>query len=249
MEVATKRALIRQKAIDLLKENPNGLRWSDLLKRLRTEFPQVSPNTIQGNIWNLDVTHPNEVYKPARGEWRHISFRSSQTTIGPSSTVSGTQKIQEDDFYQHVADYLQNDLNECSKAIKLGGNRFQDRWGTPDAIGIFEAPRSAMFHRDPEIISAEVKINTSELITAFGQACSYRSFSHKSYLVIPKQSHDEDIDRLDALCNIFGIGLILFDNTNPSSPGFQLRVRASKHEPNLFFVNKYMPLVEKELFS
>jgi len=87
------------------------------------------------------------------------------------------------------------------------------------------------------------------LITAFGQACSYKLFSHKSYIVVPKSSSQDDISKLDALCLIFGIGLVLFDNRNANEPQFEIRVRPLKHDPDMFYVNKYMGLIEKELFG
>jgi hypothetical protein len=37
---------------------------------------------------------------------------------------------------------------------------------------------------------------------------------------------------------IFGIGLILFDAKEPQSPSFDIRVRAAKHEPDMFSVNR-----------
>jgi len=74
-------------------------------------------------------------------------------------------------------------------------------------------------------------------------------FSHKSYLVIPNISSKEDRDRLDSLCLLFGIGLILFDPQSPDDPHFDIRVRPQKHEPDMFFVNKYIKAIEKELFS
>ncbi len=245
----TKREQINAKAIQILKDNRNGLRWSELIRRLEEAFPQVPQNTIQGSTWDLDARFPKEVYKPARGHWRHASFREIQLTEHPKMTTNGNRKIIEDDFYKPVADYLQGDLEECSKAIPLGGNRFQDKWGTPDVIGVLEPRRSAIFRPPTEIVTAEIKINTSDLVTAFGQACAYKSFSHKSYLVVPKQSRKDEIDKLDSLCNIFGIGLILFDNTNPKAPGFEIRVRATKHDPDMFYVNKYMTYVEDELFG
>jgi len=43
--------------------------------------------------------------------------------------------------------------------------------------------------------------------------------------------------------------LILFDAANPATPNFEIRVRAARHEPDMFYVNKFMKLVEDELFS
>jgi hypothetical protein len=59
-----------------------------------------------------------------------------------------------------------------------------------------------------EIVSVEIKISADQLVTAFGQACSYKLFSHKVYLVIPADpSHKEEIARIDSLCYYLESGL------------------------------------------
>ena len=140
--------------------------------------------------------------------------------------------VREAHFYEPFADYLVKDLEECTNAVPLGGSRFGSKWGTPDVFGIFKSRESDIVKMPIEVVVAEVKIDTSQLITAFGQACAYKLFAHRSYLVIPRNSQPEDIGRLDALCLIFGIGLILFNSTEPKAPNFDVRVRAAKHEPN-----------------
>jgi len=158
------------------------------------------------------------------------------------------REIREEDFYKPFADWLMNEVEETTKAIPLGGNKFRDKWGTPDVIGIRESRRSDILIFPTEIVSAEVKADTRDLITAFGQACSYRLFSHKCYIVIPKNSPEEDILRIDTLCLIFGMGLVLFNNDNIDQPEFEIRVRPLKHEPDMLYVNRYLKLIEKELF-
>ncbi len=61
----------------------------------------------------------------------------------------------------------------------------------------------------PEIVSAEIKLDPNQLVVAFGQACAYKLFSHKVYLVVSKGS--EEIGRLKPLCLRFGLGLMLFE--------------------------------------
>ena len=45
-----------------------------------------------------------------------------------------------------------------------------------------------------------------------------------------------------------GIGLVLFNNKDPQDPNFQIRVRPQKHDPDMFYVNKYMKYVEGEMY-
>ncbi len=123
-----------------------------------------------------------------------------------------------------MADWLVDDLEECTKAISLGGNIFKDQWGTPDIIVIKNPLPSDIIQFPTEVISAEIKAATRDLITAFGQTCSYKLFSHKCHIVIPKNSSQGDISRLDSLCLIFGMGLVLFVNGNAENPQFEIRV-------------------------
>jgi len=237
------------KAIEILRMNPNGLRYSDLVRKVSGDLPEIPVNTIHGTIWNLETRIPEEVCKPARGLFRHTTFGEVESLKDEQKTTAKVGKVEEGDFYKPFADWLVNESEECTKAIPLGGNKFRDKWGTPDVIGKREPLRSDIVKAPTEIVSAEIKTDTRDLITAFGQACSYRIFCHKSYIVVPRSSSDEDISRLDALCLSFGIGLVLFDNTNQHAPQFEIRARPLRHEPDMFYVNKYMKLIEKELFD
>lgn len=248
-KMPTRKEKIIAKAIEILKSNPDGVRYSVLVREISQEFPEIPVNTIYGTVWNLETRVPNEVYKPSRGLFRYVKFKEEEISEEEQKIPPEIEKIKEEDFYEPFADWLVNELEECTKAIPLGGNKFRDKWGTPDVIGKREPRRSDIVKAPTEIVSAEIKADTRDLITAFGQACSYKLFSHKSYIVIPKNSSQDDISKLDALCLIFGIGLVLFDNSNPDDPQFEIRVRPIRHEPDMFYVNKYMRLIEKELFG
>jgi hypothetical protein len=246
--MATRTESIISKALELLKMNPIGIRYSDLIRKLQTEFPLFPVNTMHGVIWNLETRVPDKVYKPARGIFRLTIFKE-KIDKKDEEIIPAAEKRKEEDFYKPFADWLVNELEECTKAISLGRNKFKDKWGTPDVIGIREPRKSDIIKPATDIVSAEIKVDTANLITAFGQACSYKIFSHKSYIVVPKKSSEEDVARLDALGRIFGIGVILFDTSDFQDPKFEIRVRATKHEPDMFYVNKYMRLIEDELFS
>ncbi|MEM3830418.1 MAG: hypothetical protein QXP36_14585, partial [Conexivisphaerales archaeon] len=114
-----------------------------------------------------------------------------------------------------------------------------------DVFGVYKFSDIDPVRPPLEIISAEIKTNTSQLITAFGQACAYKIFSHKVYLVIPKQAESE-ISRLESLCLKFGIGLIVFNNENAGTPEYQIRTRAIKTEPDYFYVNLYIQKLSKD---
>jgi len=245
---------IRKIALEILAEKPEGIRYSDMKRKILEQNADFNPNTISGATWDLDITYPDKVYKPDRGVFRLVKFKEDVTTQPDqqSDTTKKTTKnkiIKEEDFYQPFADWLVNELEECTSAIGLGGNIFRDKWGTPDVVGVRESKRSDIIQFPAEIIVGEIKTDSNGLITAFGQACAYRIFSHKSYIVVPNDSQFEDITRLDTLCRQFGIGLILFDNKNSEDPKFEIRARAIKNEPDMFFVNKNLKLIEDKLFK
>jgi len=247
---------IRKIALDILAEKPEGVRYSDLQRKIFEQNSDFNSNTIAGATWDLEATFPEKVYKPDRGVFRLVKFKEDIATQPdqPAITTTTTKTIKkksakEEDFYQPFADWIVNELEECTNAIGLGGNIFRDKWGTPDVVGIRESKRSDIIQFPTEIIVGEIKTDSNGLITAFGQACAYKIFSHKSYIVVPNDSQIEDITRLDTLCRQFGLGLILFDNQKPEDPNFEIRVRAIKHEPDMFFVNRNLKLIEDKLFK
>jgi hypothetical protein len=249
--LATKKEIIQKKALEILDANPKGIRYSELVAKILEAVPDLQKNTIHGNVWNLDVVLPASVYKPARGVWKATKYReqadvTEEVVVAPQPTEI---TLREEQFYEPFADWITSELEECTKAIALGGNRFKDKWGTPDVIGIREPKKSDIIKPPTEIVSAELKIDRTGLIVAFGQACAYRLFSHKSYIVVPSQSQEEDVGRLDVLCRTLGVGLILFNADKPGDPQFEIRVRAARHEPDMFYVNKFMRLLEDDLFS
>jgi hypothetical protein len=244
------KARIADKAVELLSQAPAGLRHSILIERLKGELSGVPVNTIRGSVVGLVEYRPQDVYKPAKGLFQHVRYREQvPENAVPGESLASASPAKEEDFYAGFAEYLTEDLEECTKCIPLGGCTFQDKWGTPDVIGILKARESDIVKFPTEIITAEIKLDTRNLITAFGQACSYRLFSHRCYLVIPRDSPTEDLARLESLCIALGLGLVLYDSTNPSSPNFAIRVRAARTEPDMFYVNRNLKMIEHRIFD
>lgn len=248
--MSTSTSKVIAKAKELLSGAPEGIRYAQLHKAILAAFPDIPSNTVHGSLHKFRTELPAEIYQPSKGLYRHVSFKedipSGEASLPPKPAVP---KVKEEAFYEPFADWLVNELEECTSAISVGGNVFKDKWGTPDVIGIKEAKRSDIIKPPTEIVAAEIKLDLNGLITAFGQCCSYKLFSHRAYIVVPQNSSEEDISRLDALSRIFGIGLILFDASNPKEPGFSIRSRAARHEPDVFYVNKYIKLIEGDLFG
>lgn len=242
--MSTQREKIIKQARDILENSPKGIRYADLLRGIHETLPDTKINTIHGTIWEfkqkIDKGEVKDVVRPEKGLYILKKYFKEEI----KETEEKETAVGEEIFYKLFSNYLINDLEECTKAIPLGGNRFQDRWGTPDVIGTYRVLGIGQIQPPVEVISAEIKSDINQLITSFGQACSYKLFSHKVYLVIPKDARGTDIKRVESLCLKFGIGLILFDRNNKENPEFEILTRAVKSEPDYFYLNKYLRLIE-----
>lgn len=240
------RERIRRIAFELLELNAPGLRFSELQRQIQIADPKLNAGTINTSIWNLDAVFPERVYKPSKGLFRLAQFRQAELD---SSRQGSRPRIREEAFYPLFASWLKNEIEDVTHAIPLGRNVFRDRWGTPDVLGKAESKRSDVIKGATSIVAAEIKTDISGIVTGFGQACAYRLFSHKSYLVIPSQTPQDELARVDSLCEMFGLGLVTFNPNSLEAPCFTLVVRPLKQEPDLFYTNRYIRHVEKELFS
>jgi hypothetical protein len=55
---------------------------------------------------------------------------------------------------------------------------------------------------------------------------------------MPKTISKNDLDRLDALCSLYGMGLVLFE-LNHDAPNFQMKLRPQRLEPDIYYVNDF----------
>jgi hypothetical protein len=146
---------------------------------------------------------------------------------------------------------LRNDLDEVNLASSLGGSGLKTKWGTPDVVGIYKPLAKNLIKFPIEIVSAEIKIDPQTPVVAFGQAVAYRLFSTKTYLAMPETLTEEDQGRLESLCMLFGVGLVLFQ-LDKDAPKFSIRMRAQRFSPDMFYVNEFadrLKLHNAELFE
>lgn len=220
---------IREMAISIVTATPGGIRYMDLIRRIAASSPETPRNTIHGAVWDLHQRFPQRIAKPSRG-----LFVSSTAPLAP---VVMPPKLKEEDFYEPFADWLRNDLDEVTVAVPFGGSGLKTKWGTPDVIGVYKPLASHLIKFPMEIVSAEIKIDPQQTVVAFGQAVAYRLFSAKTYMAMPASMSLDDQSRLEALCMLFGVGLVLFD-TKVDAPNFSIRVRAQRFSPDMFYVNE-----------
>lgn len=60
----------------LLKKNPKGLRWSQLLSEIKKSDPRFHPKTVNGTVWKIIEKYPDRIYKPEKGLFRSVEYKS-----------------------------------------------------------------------------------------------------------------------------------------------------------------------------
>ena len=62
----------------LLEQHPEGIRWVDLNARVGEIDPGFHPKTINGCVWQLVEKYPDHVYKPAKGLFRLLKYKTAE---------------------------------------------------------------------------------------------------------------------------------------------------------------------------
>ena len=234
---------IREKAYEIIKERPSGIRFSELVNKIIKEKPDFNINTVNAQIANLR-NHKDYKDKLSQVPRIYMAIEYENNPNLPSKNVaeseSNSTKHYEKEFYEPFANFLKNDLEECTLVRVMGNSRLRFKWSTPDVVGYWMEKTTSRYQNPPELVAGELKTDTKydQLIEAFGQAASYLLFCHKSYIAVPEESNPDDLNRLERLCISFGIGLLLFSNKDPDQVEFKIRNRAQRHEPNIIYFNE-----------
>lgn len=237
---------------EYLLDKPTGACYSEILQFLKEKLPGVSEKTLRGAICNYrkDRQEKKKVVVPRIGLYI-LSIYYNQQSLPTERQTKQKNFYEKSEFYlaYELANYLTNELKECTRTIILRYNEFQDKFGTPDILGIYKSPELNeldLIKLPLEIISAKINIDQNQLINSLGQCCAYKIFSHKVYLCIPKQTENEIILKIQSICSRFGIGLITFDKDNIENPNFRIIIKATKSEPDYFYVNDYIAKLSKK---
>lgn len=62
------------KALDLLEQHPEGMRWKDLLAEIQASDPSLHPKTVNGCVWKLVQNFPDKVCKPEKGVFQLVKY-------------------------------------------------------------------------------------------------------------------------------------------------------------------------------
>ena len=227
---------VRELARGIVLKHPGGIRFAEIVAEIRQSLPDAIKTTVEAQVANsLVADYPSELTKPSRGLYKPLAA-DGQVSSEILLPVEGFQK--EEELYEPFAQWLKNDIEEATEAVPLGGAGLKAKWGTPDVVGVYKPLASQLIKFSAEIVAAEIKIDPAQPVVAFGQSIAYRLFAARTYVVMPSSMGEEDQSRLEGLCLLFGVGFVLFDPSN-IDPQFQIRVRAQRFSPDMFYVNEF----------
>lgn len=75
MKSDTTTGRINAKALELLDQQPEGMRWTELLAKIQESDPTFHPKTVNGCVWKLPEKFPDKVYKPSKGLFRLLKYK------------------------------------------------------------------------------------------------------------------------------------------------------------------------------
>ena len=225
---------IREAAMELLeKAGPGGMRTTELQDAVYREVGG-NPGTIQSQ-WHgmISNKHKSKITRIERGSYRLSKFdEAARKEKAEGEVGSPSQTYEEEKYYKPFADYLKEVIEECDVALPIGGSKLGGgTWGNPDVIAAKKFQTA--LNVPPIIVTAEIKArDTSDaIIKGFGQCCSYKLFSHKVYLVVPKSPRVEG--SLADMCKNHQIGLVVFNkDTDIDNPGWDMLLQAPMLKPD-----------------
>lgn len=222
-----------------LKALKRPARNKEVVEWIGKKYPEANGSSIQSTISWLKANN-DEISDPGRGWVSLVSIDEAEAVA--ASKEATPRQYEEAKIYEPLRQFLlQEEI--CNNAIISGSFRFNGKWGNPDVFGVFKPLASQFYKFQPEYVAAEIKDANANLVEAFGQAVAYQLFTHRSYLVVPEsettKTRKDDLDRIDTLCEMVGIGLILF-KIDGETYSFRQEVRAKKSAPDAYFLNSFL---------
>ena len=106
MPQKTKTQKITEAVIEILKSHPTGLRYTDIVKKVREILPEQNENLVTGVMYNIEINNPKDIFKVKRGFYKHTIFKGVNENGNTTQSDIPRNALREQDFYESFADYL-----------------------------------------------------------------------------------------------------------------------------------------------
>ena len=210
-----------------LKGKPRGVPLKDLVASVRAKWPgelddQKGYGRIWGVVWGMEKK--GEIERVAYGtdsRWRLVDAKPAKP---PKPAQSANDEL-EREWYEPVKDQLV-EMEEFKGARIIGDRVKGGKWENPDIVGSVvpnTIARDNGFKSKVAVVEVKRSKTVEAYLTGFAQACSYQSFAHMVWLVVPKWD-DPVVGRVKRLCQEHGVGFAFFVK---DGEGWRLEIQAS----------------------
>ena len=135
-------------ALDLLDKNPEGLRWVELLSKIKQQDSSFHPKTVNGVVWKLAEKYPDLVYKSPEGLFCLIKYKSVQVNA-VEEYIANVPAVARPLFDQ-LRDITKKQLPKAKEVLSYGvvGYKIDDKRarvfisGWKDHVAIYPVPKS-----------------------------------------------------------------------------------------------------------
>ncbi|RJS13440.1 hypothetical protein DRW03_36060 [Corallococcus sp. H22C18031201] len=221
---------IQEQAVEMIRQQPNGIRFMDLARAIHNRHPQTPFTSIPGALNPIGrAVFADLVSKPERGLF---------APAGMEEVEGAEPTVREEEYYLPLAEFLEGDAEDVTAVVPMGGRGLGGKWGTPDVLGVYRPTATDVLSWSPEILAVEVKTTTKDVVVAFGQAVAYQLFATKTYLALPRTISLRDRRELVARCKLHGLGLILF-GTSPRDE-YSVVVHARRCPPDIEATRRFI---------
>ena len=88
---------INAKAFELLEQHPEGLRFTELRSKIEASDHSFHPKTVNGCVWKLVQRFPDRIYKPSRGLFRLLKYKSPEVETPLIIICAPAGKVKKED--------------------------------------------------------------------------------------------------------------------------------------------------------
>lgn len=168
INLSTVTGRINAKALDLIGQYPDGLKWSDFVSKIIASDPSFHPKTVNGCIWKLVEKFPNTVYKPAKGLFclRKYSKDISEKFHKPNLESTGRDNSVNDYIanipdaaqanFKYLREIVQRQLPTATEVLSYGviGYKIDDKRarvfisGWKDHVAMYPIPDNEILRQE-----------------------------------------------------------------------------------------------------
>ncbi len=237
---------IESKMLDLIPKDGRSIGNKSLITDLRKKIP----NLPDDDFWRIrnQLIQIGKLSK-ARGKGGAVYLLESQLPEQKKEDLKKT-RIKEKDLYDPLLNVIktywvkENDIEEyiLEKTADGGGKKTGGKWTRPDITLISIKNYQYIYGKIMEVVTFEIKPEDNYGVESVFETASQSVFAHKAYLCVHLTSgkpETEEFERIQRQCEVFGIGLIVFEKPEDWET-YETVIEPKRKDPDPYEVNLFI---------